>query len=87
MSRKPLFSWKVAGVWFEVSATIERIDRQLVGHLAQVREEVGDPQAALAPSAERPVGPAEPADLAEEDVGLRRTSLSDWPCAATRPGL
>ena len=25
MNRKPLFSWKVAGVWFDESATIERM--------------------------------------------------------------
>ena len=44
-------------------------DGQFVGHLGEVREQVGDPQPALAAPAKRPVALPQQADLAEEDVG------------------
>ena len=48
-----------------------RVDhRQLVGDLGQVREQVGDPQAALAAALEGVVRLVEPPHLAEERVGL-----------------
>ena len=65
-----MFAWKIAG---DVVGGLgdHRVDhRQLVGDPGDVREEVGDPEAALAPPLERIVRLVEPPDLAEEDVGL-----------------
>ena len=65
-----MFSWNVAGVWLDESATIEWMTVSSSATLGDVREQVGDPQAALAALAERPVVLPQQADLAEERLRL-----------------